>query len=280
MVWDKQRPNPGDLVLDHVAHFVPDLDAAGTLLETLGFVPSPVSHHQANGAPAGTANRCLMFEEGYVEILAPTLDTANAARIRDHMRRYAGIHLVCFGTPDSEGEHRRLAAHGFEPEPYVRLERRVEDGRTVKFGVVYVPPAKMPEARVQYCEHFTPEVIWEPRFVAHPNGVTGLGDSYVVADDPVQTAARWARFAGLLPAPDGDLVRLDTARGRIFIGTQKALSSFIEDVPAPPSIAAFSLKTRNGAFRSHVEKAGLKSKSTAKGNVVKLPPELGGSWIF
>jgi hypothetical protein len=278
---ENQRPKPGDLVLDHVAHFVPDLDEAGALLERLGFVPSPVSHHQANGQPAGTSNRCLMLERGYVEILAPMLDTPNAQRVRNHMARYPGVHLVCFGSPDAEGEHQRLAAAGFEPEPFVRLQRQVEDGRTVKFGVVYVPPAKMPEARVQFCEHFTPEVIWEPRFVAHPNGVIGLGDAYVVADDPAQAAARWGRFAGLLPARDGELVRLDTSRGKIFLGTQRVLSQFIDDVPAAPSVAAFSLLVKDvSSFVRHLEKQGMKAKSTARGNSVKLPPALGGSWIL
>ena len=75
----------GELVLDHVGHFVPDLDAAGELLAKLGFFATPVSHHQANGRPAGTANRCVMLPEGYLEILAPTLDTPNAARARSYM---------------------------------------------------------------------------------------------------------------------------------------------------------------------------------------------------
>ena len=55
-----------------------------------------------------------MFEQGYIEILAPTLDTPNAQRVREHMARYGGVHLVCFGTPGAEAERARLAAHGFE----------------------------------------------------------------------------------------------------------------------------------------------------------------------
>lgn len=281
MVHENQKPKPGDLVLDHVAHFVPDLRAAGELLERLGFLPSPVSRHEVQGKPAGTSNRCLLLEQGYVEILAPTLDTPNAARVRDHMARYPGVHLVCFGTPDAEAEHRRLQAHGFEPEPLVRLQRQVDDGRTVRFNVVYVPPGKMPEGRVQYCEHVTPEVIWEPRFVAHANGATGLGDAYIVADDPAGAAARWGRFAGLLPSREGDLARIDTARGSVFFGTRRALSKFISDVPPAPAVAAFSMKVRSAdGFLHHLKNAGLKAKKTSKGYSVKLPPALGGSWIF
>ena len=42
-----------------------------------------------------------MLEEGYVEILAPTMDTPNAQRVRERMKRYDGVHLACFGTPDA-----------------------------------------------------------------------------------------------------------------------------------------------------------------------------------
>src|ERR687896_1208718 len=139
----RQRPAPGDLYLDHVAHFVPDLGAAARLAESLGFAVTPESAHRAQGAPAGTSNRCIMLEEGYIEILAPTLDTPNAQRVRSRMARHDGVHLACFGTPDAEGEHGRLAAHGFEPEPVVNLERTVDSAARVRFRVVYVPPQAM-----------------------------------------------------------------------------------------------------------------------------------------
>jgi hypothetical protein len=280
-VAGRQKPAPGDLCLDHIAHFVPDLGAAGALLESLGFVPTPVSNHEVLGKPAGTANRCLMFEKGYIEILAPTLDTPNAKRVRDLMARYSGIHLVCFGTPSAEAERARLAAHGFDPEPAVNLRRTIEGNKLVQFNVVYLPPAKMPEGRVQYCEHLTPEHIWQASCVKHPNGATGLAAAYVVADDPQATAARWGRFAGLIPHPDEGLVRLDTSRGEVFIGTKKALSAFIGQVPEAPGVAAIALEFKDPAgFARRCEKAGLKVMKTARGNSVALPPALGGTWLF
>jgi hypothetical protein len=280
-VAGRQKPAPGDLVLDHIAHFVPDLGAAGTLVESLGFVATPVSNHEVLGKPAGTANRCLMFEKGYIEILAPALDTPNAKRVRDHMSRYPGIHLVCFGTPAAQAEHARLVAHGFDPEPVVNLRRTIEGHKLVQFNVVYLPPAKMPEGRVQYCEHLTPEHIWQASYVKHPNGATGLKAAYIVADPPADAAARWGRFAGLIPHPDEGLVRFDTARGEVFIGTRKALSAFIERVPAAPGVAAIALEFRDpAAFASRCEKAGLKVTKTARGNSVALPPALGGTWLF
>jgi len=281
-IAERQKPAPGDLCLDHVAHFVPDLGAAAALLESLGFTVTPASEHQIAGEPAGTANRCLMLEQGYIEILAPTLDTPNAQRVREHMARYDGVHLVCFGTPAAEAEHARLAAHGFDPEPVVRLERSIEEGERVRFNVVYVPPDRMPEGRVQYCEHLTPEHIWQSRHVKHANAVTGLTAAYIVARDPVETAARWARYAGLIPGPDGAMVRLDTARGKIFIATRKALSTFIEQVPEAPGIAAIRLSVADAdGFAARLRKCGLSVRRTPRlGNSVALPPALGGTWLF
>ena len=171
----RQRPSPGTLCLDHVSHFVPDLDAASRALAALGFAVTPVSAQHTQDGPAGTSNICVMLEEGYLEFLAPTADTPNAARLRAAMQRYAGVHLVCFGTPAAEDEHARLGWHGFEPQPLVHLERPVEiDGKTAaaRFKVVRAAPEKMPEGRIQFVEHLTPEVLWQSRYLEHANGVT------------------------------------------------------------------------------------------------------------
>jgi hypothetical protein len=277
----RQRPPAGGLYLDHVAHFVPDLGAAGELLEALGFAPTPLSHHQVGGKPAGTSNRCLMLGQGYIEILSPTLDTPNAQRARDLMARYAGVHLVCFGTQGAEAEHARLVAHGFRPEDVVLLERKISRDRQLRFKVIYLPPGRMPEGRIQYCEHLTPKYLWDKPSLAHRNGVKGLAAVYVVAEDPAATAARWGEYAGLLPCPDGKLVRLDCARGQVFIGTAKELSSFIDNVPSGPGIAAIGFRFRNpDAFRKRLAKVGLKARKTRHGHSVSLPPALGGSWVF
>jgi hypothetical protein len=276
-VFQKQKPAPGDLVLDHFAHYVPDLGAAGALLERLGFQPTPVSHHQVDGKPAGTSNRCLMLPEGYVEILSPTLDTPNAARVRQSMQRFAGVHLVCFGTPDAKAEHARLAAHRFDPDPVLPLRRKISRNRLLKFNVIYVPPEKMPEGRVQYCEHLTPQHLWDRPSLAHRNGVRGLTSVYVVADDPAASAARWAEYSGTLPFRDGQTVRIDLARGRIVFATKATFSRQFSNVPDAPAVAAVGISFKDpAAFAKRCKAAGL----AVKKNAVTLPPALGGTWIL
>jgi hypothetical protein len=272
-VAQRQRPPAGELCLDHVAHFVPDLGAAAAAFERLGFKVTPESAHRTQHGAAGTSNRCVMLEEGYIELLAPTMDTPNAQRVRSRMQRFVGVHLACFGTPDAPAEQARLAAHGFEPEPVVHLQRKIETGDSVGFRVVYVPPGKMPEGRVQYCEHLTPQQVWRDGFV-NPFGLRAV---YVVADDPEEAAARWGRFGGLLPRPEDGFVRLETARGHVVIGSVHRLTGLLGPVPPAPALAGYALSCSDPhAFAARCSKAGMQ----VEGHVVRLPAALGGAWLL
>src|SRR5438105_15807414 len=102
-----------------------------------------------------------MLEAGYIELLSPTHDTPAAARMRALMRRYEGVQLVCFGTPDAAREHQRLAAHGYEPQPLVDLAREGA-GRSARFKGVRPAPEKMPEGRIQFVGQPTTEALWRP----------------------------------------------------------------------------------------------------------------------
>jgi len=273
---DRQRPPPGSLFLDHVSHFVPDLGAAGALLEALGFAVTPVSAQVTQDGPAGTSNRCVMLRDGYLEFLAPTADTPNAKRLRKSMKRYRGVHLACFGTPAAVEEHARLERNGFAPQPLVHLKRKVEDGMTVRFSVVRAAPGKMPEGRVQYVQHLAPEAIWRARHLRHRNGVLGLSAAYVVAADPARAAARWARFMGGLPRREGKLVALPTDRGKVLIGTRAQIKALLGAAPRSPAIAGYALACKDPkAFARRCAQAGLKLNRNL---ALVLPPALGGAW--
>jgi hypothetical protein len=276
--------DPGSLVLDHVAHFVPDLDAAGRMLEALGFAVTPVSVQSTQDGPAGTANRCVMLEEGYLEFLAPIADTPHAQRTREAMARYAGVHILALGTPAAAEEHARLARHGFAPLPMVDLEREVEvEGATrrARFGVVRVPPEAMPEGRVQFVEHRTPEYVWQPRWLNHTNGVTALAAAFVAADKPSEVAARYARFAGLIPKRKGRFVILETSRGGLWIARSRDLKDLLGAAPPAPALAGYALACDDpAALARRCRAAGAKVRRAGSLYAALLPPALGGVWLF
>src|SRR6185295_18685330 len=108
----------------------------------------------------------------------------NSQAIRAVMQRYAGVHLCCFGTPDAEGEQRRMEAHGFKPPPITNLAREFE-GRPVRFSVARPARDAMPEGRVQFVQHHTPESIWRPEYWGHANSAIRLACLFVIAADPI-----------------------------------------------------------------------------------------------
>lgn len=272
----------GELVLDHVAHFIPDLAAARGTLQAMGFAVTPESAQATQDGPAGTSNVTVMLPQGYLEFLAPTMDTPNAAKLRAAMARYCGVHLACFGTPAADEEHSRLATHGFAPLPLVELSRETETGRA-QFKVLRPAPDAMPEGRVQFVEHRSPEVIWHARWMGHANGVRKLACLFVVADDPVAVAARWAHFAALLPRPAGRFVHLRTDRGDVLVGRRREWEAlFGDEVPAAPALAGYALECEDPeTFAGRVLLAGAAvRKLRPRLFAAVLPAALGGSWIF
>lgn len=277
----RQKPPPGALYLDHISHFVPDLAAASQLLESLGFAVTPLSVQVTPEGPVGSSNRCVMLEQGYLEILTPTHDTPVARQMRSRIAQHVGVHLACFGTPSADDEYARLATRGFEPLPVVRLSRKVEDGATVRFNVVRVPDDRMPEGRIQFVEHLAPECIWRPAHLSHANGVTALNAVYVVAAEPAGVAARYAFFSGLLPRREGEVISLSSDRGEVRIATRDAFTAMLGDAPPAPSLAGYALQCRDPAgFAARCAAAGLRVTQNHGRCAVLLPPALGGAWVL
>jgi hypothetical protein len=282
-VAQRQQPAPGALFLDHVSHFVPDLDAAARVLERLGFAVTPLSIQETPEGPVGASNRCVMLEEGYVELLTPTHDTPVAARMRARMDQFTGVHLACFGTPDAEAEHARLASHGFSPQPLVNLARKLDGGMEVRFKVARPAPEAMPEGRVQYVQQLTPEAIWTRRNLAHRNGVVALSAVYVCAEDVAVTAARWARFSALLPHAAPQWVELRASRGSVVVSKSTILEidGGMGQAPPAPALAGYALRCHKpAAFAARCARLGLRVERRPGHFAVTLPPALGGAWVL
>src|SRR2546421_10547692 len=94
-----QLPPPGTVFLDHVAHFVPEMEAAAAALERCGFrlTPFTAQTNRVDGrpVPAGTGNRCAMLRQGYVEILTagpnPSGDTQLGRAMRERIPAQVGL---------------------------------------------------------------------------------------------------------------------------------------------------------------------------------------------
>jgi len=287
-----QVPAPGELVLDHVAHFVPHVDAASSGLKKLGFILAPFSEqsHRAEPGgplvPAGTGNRCVMFREGYLEFLTPTGDTPVASQLRSAIKRYTGVHLVAFGTAAPEADHARLAKAGYSPLPPVALQRQIGTATgegTARFTVVRVPPGTMPGGRIQFCQQHTPELLWQPRWLDHHNRATALAGVILRVADAREAAQRFARYTGLLAQLGGSMWRISTARGYLLFVDRETLHRRLDVVaPSLPWIAGTVLKSEDIAETGDcLRGSGVPVHVLGSQRLlVKLPAALGGVIVF
>lgn len=198
-----QLPQPRAVFLDHIAHFVPAMDAAAQALERCGFRLTPFTAQtnrvDGNPIPAGTGNRCVMFRRGYLEILAATADTPLAQQLTERLARHVGLHLAAFGTADAAFERQRLAASGFPVLPLVDMRRPVTTERGeewARFTIARIADGIMPEGRMQFLTHHTEELVWREPYLDHPNGARSLRSVWIAATDPAEAVQRFARFTG------------------------------------------------------------------------------------
>lgn len=281
--------------LDHVGVVASDGPALWAAYEQrMGFALTPVSRQAAPRAPGGpaaplaTGNRCAMLHEGrgYVELLA-VLDPSrpdNGIGAMLAARGGAGMHILALGVEDAGANLARLRRAGLDVPGVVPLERPVEDEhgatRTARFARLPLPPGS-PEGRVQLIRHDTPDLLWQPRWLGHPNRAVALAATVLAADEPAPSAARLSRLAGLPLEPDpagGYAMRLGGEGGVVRVVPTEALGALLPfpvapPVPGLPWHAAVVVRTEDGAAAARA----LLGDAARDGPLgLTVPPSLAG----
>jgi hypothetical protein len=288
-----QLPVGEEIFLDHVGHFVPDVGAAGRALVRVGFAPTPVSI-QVNPDPGGgaarltgTGNVTAMLSQGYIEVLFKTADTPLAGELEAAMARYRGVHLAAFTVADAASFHRRLADRGFRVRPLIKMQRPVDTGETsgtATFTLARVEPAEMPEGRIQILTHHSERMVWQPRWLLHPNGALSLMRVVIAVADVEEAAQRYARFTGRKArhCPLGHTIELD--RGRVDLVSADGFRQMLPEISIPclPFMGACEIRVASlAALREALKQAGMKTSERAQGLVAEFPEEIGqGAWLF
>lgn len=265
--------------LDHVALVVPDLDAAAAAYRKLGFRLTPKSSHKGalpsgGVGPWGTGNFCAMFVSGYFEILGITDATLPHDNVARRLARYAGLHLIAFGTDDA-----RVASAELQAEGVPGIAEPIFVGRDVPFGggtkpgrfaIAYLDEKLYPEADFIIIEQQTPDVLWQKTLLTHPNGVTGLRSVTIVSADP---AATMARLAPVLGEPEGAGFALSP--GRLDVVAAADVANLFPEAGEPepvPKVVAVSFSVGDVEEISRL----LQSSGVPfgrKGNAIRVAPE-------
>jgi len=290
---DRQLPLGEEIFLDHAGHFVRDPRAASRALARAGFAPTPVSVQTqpdpAGGAPrlTGTGNVTAMLTRGYVEVLFKTADTPLGQELDAAMARHAGVHLVAFAVADAAGAHRRIGETGFRVRPLVDMQRPVEtmgEPGTAAFTVARLEPGEMPEGRIQLLTHRTEHMVWQPRWLSHPNGALGLASVTIAVGDLDDAAQRFGRLTGRQARASSLGQTIDLDRGRVELVTATTFGQMFPLVPIPslPFIGAYGIAVRSLEIAEQsLLRGGLTMQRIGKNLVAAFPDELGcGAWVF
>jgi len=201
--------------------------------------------------PWGSGNHCAMFRQGYLEVIGLTDETL-FSYVKDMVSRYEGPHTVAIGCrEDADLVYRTMHARGIPVDPPRALERDAafgpndESTRRARFRNAIIPRALYPEARFQYIEHVTREVLWQPHLLQQPNGVEALAGLWFASPDPAVTAARLAPLVAADPIQEADGgFRIPLAKGSIRVLGQRAWLAMVRGVTTPPLPAPVALAFR------------------------------------
>jgi hypothetical protein len=290
---DRQLPLAGEIFLDHVGHFVRDVETASRALARAGFAPTPpsiqVNPDAAGGAPrlTGTGNVTAMFSRGYIEVLFKTADTALARELEAGLARYPGVHLAAFAVADAATAHQRLSEAGFHVRPLVQMQRPVETGGapgTAAFTLARVEAGEMPEGRIQILTHRTEHMVWQPRWLTHRNGALGLTSVTIAVADLDEAARRFARFTGRPATPTDFGQEIALERGSIALVYAASFARMLPEIPIPslPFIGAYGIKVRSlTVIEDLLRRAGLRVRRNGRALVAIWPEEIGtGAWLL
>ncbi len=204
--------------IDHVAILVRNLAAGEAAYRRLGFKTTPIGRHNNTG----TANHCVMFGEDFFElfgILTPTeFNKPWAAAVAER----EGLWAACFTSEDIHATQRAFASAGFQPTEPKDFSRPVEFDGTVsqaRFTLTYLEPDAVEGIRLFACVHHTPELVWRPEYLGHPNAATSISHMTIAIDDPAAAAAAYARVTGTTPVPRSTGVDIPGPRATIRLIT-------------------------------------------------------------
>lgn len=241
--------------LDHIGIAVPDLAAAAARYERLGFQLTPLQQQAGPLEPDGpvvrwgSANRCAMLEEGYLEIIGIVDPALYDNQLNQFLARYSGIHILALGVDDADAQVARLREAGLAV-PGVRPMQRKVATPTGEGEVRFkrVPLADAPEGRIQLIEHLTPELMWQAHLLAHPNRAVALTETVLCVADVATAAERFHRLTGSAPLRHGTSRIFVFAAGRLVLCDPASLGDFMTELIPPnlPWFAGFSVATDDG----------------------------------
>lgn len=194
-------------VLDHAVINVADqLDNASARFRRLGFQLTERGQHSL-----GSSNHLAIFGENYLELLG--YEPGKGSQRADLWNSPLGLSGLVWKSSDAESEFLHLERQDLDGDPPAAFWRPVTlpDGSVSEahFRTVRLRASLIPNGRSFFCQHLTPDTVWQPAWQRHPNGVQNISEFVIVAQDPAHAAQVYSRLFGaakVLACPEGAFV--------------------------------------------------------------------------
>lgn len=169
-----------DYLFDHLVIIGRDkLEALAQIFSGQGFQLTPLAHHNL-----GSINQLIMLDSTYIELLGWQSD--KPIQRAEIANQDIGLDALVFRTNDAEKTYQKLLAKGFSVNPVQDLSRESEFlGKPVlvEFKTVRFSQQPIPGIRIYFCEHLSPEYVWQDQWLEHPNQINYLKQITLASPD-------------------------------------------------------------------------------------------------
>lgn len=261
---------------DHTLIAVSDLAAAEAQFRRLGFTTSPRGRHIG----WGTGNVCLMFEDGYVELLGMVnpaeFDNGLGRFLADNGQGLMGLAL----DPGPQGAA-AMAAH-WPGDGSVRALARLLELATgpvrPEFRLLPLVAGTLGPVPAFFCEHVTPALLRQPDWLSHANGAQGLESVTWLVPDVVPLVEHFSTLLGAEAVFFG-IGRADIRLGRHalhLLDPQRAARRYPGlDLPNAPKGLVMTIRVADLQQAAACAIAGGVQPIAVAGRRVVLPPAAG-----
>lgn len=181
--------------IDHFAIMGRSLEQLAGAMTDLGFATGgQTTLKTENNEGEQTKNCHFMFDNCYIEVIANSTDTDMSGRVHDQ----PGVHLIALASDDIEKDKQLLNARVTTADVKTTHRHAAHGELTGEayFAWSSITDPVPTETMVGVVQHKTPELIYQPGRIQHPNGVLSL--KKMVLNEGSETTKLFSRISGVM----------------------------------------------------------------------------------
>ena len=288
-------------ILHHVGLINTNLNTLSQQFERLGFLLTPVSTPkiiiEPGGLPValGAGNRHAIFEKNFLELLgivdpnrweSMPKDKLGPYNIELPLKRYEGLHVMHFGTDHIELVKQRFGEQEIPCSEVKYFQRNVQTEKgeqTMKARTITFPMETVAEGLVQVAQTDTPELVFQPRYMVHPNGAIRLTEHLLCCENPAEVAGKYEKLTGhrCVEIKRGYFV-IDMGNSKIIVIAPEHLAEIVPDYVPPvlPFMAAFTIQTSDLQLARNALLENKVRFIEKDGDIIVHPDDAGGCAVI